>query len=192
MRIASWWRRASATCCRANIILRCLGPLALCALVAGCAGDDGEEATALMRHALASTQASLAVAGARPEPAPAVPATTVALPQPTLPRPGAPRQRGSAAPAAASALVGVTAAQLQRMLGEPSIRRPEGAAEVWLYEAPACRLDVILFAEGASLTVGHAAARALGSGDSVTEAACLSAIAAAPAPPAWTAPAPRA
>ena len=33
-----------------------------------------------------------------------------------------------------------------------------------------------------------AAARALGSGESVTEAACLSAVAVAPAPPPWTAP----
>ena len=65
-------------------------------------------------------------------------------------------------PATAAALVGVTADQLRRMLGEPAIRRPEGAAEVWLYEAPACRLDVILYAEGSALVVGHAAARALG------------------------------
>ncbi|WP_255569247.1 hypothetical protein [Roseomonas alba] len=138
-----------------------------------------------MRHALASTQASLAITGARPAPAPP-PASTAAMPPPSIPRPGAPRQRGSAPPSVAAALLGVTADQLQRMLGEPSIRRPEGAAEIWLYEAPACRLDVILHAEGSSLFVGHAAARALGSGESVTESACLSAIAAAPAPPPWT------
>lgn len=138
-----------------------------------------------MRHALASTQASLAVTGARPA---APPPIAAAAPPPAVPRPGTPRQRGTAPPAAASALLGVTADQLRRMLGEPSIRRPEGSAEVWLYEAPACRLDVILHAEGNALVVGHAAARALGSGESVTEAACLSAIAAAPAPPPWTAP----
>lgn len=153
--------------------------------LAGCTADDGEEAAALMRHALASTQASLAATGARSAVPPAV---AVASPPAAVPRPGAPRVRGAAPPAAASALLGVTAEQLRRMLGEPSIRRPEGAAEVWLYEAPACRLDVILHAEGNALIVGHAAARALGGGESVTEAACLSAVAVAPAPPPWTAP----
>jgi hypothetical protein len=78
------------------------------------------------------------------------------------------------------------------MLGDPSIRRPEGAAEIWLYEAPSCRLDVILYAEGNALVVAHAAARALGAGEAVTEAACLSAIAAAPAPAPWPGPGRRA
>lgn len=160
----------------------------VCTLLGACASDDGEEAAALMRHALASTQASLAATGVQPAPASApAPVPAAAVPPPSIPRPGAPRRRGSAPPSAAAALVGVTAEQLQRMLGEPSIRRPEGTAEVWLYEAPACRLDVILHAEGGSLVVGHAAARALGSGESLTESACLAAIAAAPAPPPWTA-----
>jgi hypothetical protein len=164
-----------------------------CALsLPGCAPDN-EEATALLQQALASTQASLALAGgARPPP----PATAPTPARPTTPQPawapGATRPRGNAPPAAAAALVGVTAEQLRRMLGEPAIRRPEGAAEVWLYEAPTCRLDVILYAEGSSLVVGHAAARALGGAESVTESACLAAVATAPAPTPWAAPGPRA
>lgn len=154
----------------------------------------------MLRHALAATQASAAISGA----AAGTPAATASAPAPgarsdafpSMPgiarpvalSPTAPRMRGGAPPAAAAALLGVGADQLRRLLGEPSIRRAEGAAEVWLYEAPACRLDVILYAEGAALTVGHAAARASGGGESVTESACLAAIAAAPTPAAWTAP----
>ncbi|MEO3470983.1 hypothetical protein AAFN86_03885 [Roseomonas sp. CAU 1739] len=157
----------------------------------GCAPDPGET-TALLQHALASTQASLALTGGARPAAPVAAAPPAApSPQPAW-VPGAARPRGSAPPAAAAALVGVTADHLRRMLGEPSIRRPEGTAEVWLYEAPACRLDVILFAEGSSLVVGHAAARAVGGADGVTEAACLGAMAAAPAARPWTAPGPHA
>ncbi len=167
-------------------------------LAMGCATDGGEEAAALMQHALASTRASLAMTGeARPAPAAAAqpaaasrPAAPAAL-QP-VPAPGAARPWGNAPPAAAAALVGVTAEQVRRMLGEPTIRRPEGAAEIWLYEAAACRLDVILYAEGAGLVVGHAAARALGGGAGLTESACLSAVAAAPASAPWTTQGPRA
>jgi hypothetical protein len=164
-------------------------------LALGCAPDHGEEAAALMQQALASTQASLALTGgARPPTAGDTPAAARprAAPQPIW-APAAARPRGNAPPAAAAALVGVTADQVRRMLGEPAIRRPEGAAEVWLYEASRCRLDVILYADGPTLLVGHAAARALGgSAEGVTESACLAAIAAAPAPTPWAAPGPRA
>ena len=164
-------------------------------LALGCAPDSGEEAAALMQQALASTQASLALTGgARPAPAGNTPAAArhPAASQ-TVWAHGAARPRGNAPPAAAAALVGVTADQVRRMLGEPAIRRPEGAAEVWLYEASTCRLDVILYADGPTLVVGHAAARALGgSAEGVTESACLTAIAAAPAPTPWAAPGPRA
>ena len=163
-------------------------------LAIGCAANGGDEATAMMQHALASTQASLALSGAARPAAP--PGTAVPVRQPVAPRPawapGAVRPRGSAPPAAAAALVGATADQLRRTLGEPSIRRPEGAAEVWLYEAPACRIDVILFAETSGLVVGHAAARALGDGAGVTESACLSAVAAAPVVAPWATSGPRA
>jgi hypothetical protein len=169
--------------------------LLLAILLLGCAADSDEEAAILMQRALASTQASLAVSGVARAPGPGVPATTVAAAtaaQGPAWTPGAPRARGAAAPAAAAALVGAPADQVRRMLGDPSIRRPEGAAEVWLYEAPTCRLDVILYGEGAALVVGHAAARALGGAAGVTEAACLAAVAGAAPPPPWSMPGPRA
>jgi hypothetical protein len=71
------------------------------------------------------------------------------------------------------------AAEARRMLGEPSLHRQEGEAEIWLYEASECRLDVVLYPERGALVVAHAAARAHGAA-AVTEAACLDAIAAFP------------
>ncbi|MBR0673852.1 hypothetical protein GXW76_21960 [Roseomonas soli] len=68
------------------------------------------------------------------------------------------------------------------MLGDPALRRPEGGAEIWLYEAPNCRLDIILYPQGTGLLVAHAAARAHGAAEGVTEAACLSAIAGSSGP----------
>jgi hypothetical protein len=154
----------------------------------GCAADRGEEAAALMQQALFSTQASLALAGGAPRaPAPAGappagPAIAAAAMAPATP---GPRQRGSAPPTAAAALVGTAADQMRRMLGEPALRRGEGEAEIWLYEAPACRLDIVLYPQGGALVVAHAAARAHGAAPGVTEAACLSAIATAPATLPW-------
>ncbi|MBR0681051.1 hypothetical protein GXW74_11175 [Roseomonas eburnea] len=148
-------------------------------LVLGCAADRGEEAAALMQDALRSAQASLAVAGggvpravaeAPAAPAPAVVSVAAATP----------RARGTEPPAAAALLLGARAEQMRRMLGDPTLRRPEGEAEIWLYEAPNCRLDVILYPEGGALVVGHASARAHGAAEGVTEAACLSAIATTP------------
>jgi hypothetical protein len=164
-----------------------LRPPALLPLLAlGCTAGGGEEAAMLMQQALVSAQASLAAAGggarapaassAAAAPGAAMPATVRV---PVAPPPGR-RLRGTAPPAAAAALTGARAEQLRRMLGEPALRRAEGEAEIWLYEAPACRLDIILYAEGGALVVAHAAARAHGSDATVTEAACLSAIAAAP------------
>ncbi|BDG70402.1 hypothetical protein Rmf_03310 [Roseomonas fluvialis] len=78
------------------------------------------------------------------------------------------------------------------MLGDPALRRAEGEAEIWLYEAPPCRLDLVLYPQGGALVVAHAAARAHGTAQGVTEATCLSAIAAAPATLPWGDPGPRA
>ena len=165
-------------------------------LALGCAADRGEEVTALMQQALFSTQASLVVAGA----APAAPAGSTprhgpivaARAIPPASSPG-PRQRGTAPPAAASALLGSGADQMRRMLGDPALRRAEGEAEIRLYEAAPCRLDVILFpTAGGTLAVAHAAARAHGAAEGVTEAACLSAIATIPATAPWGGPGRRA
>ncbi|WP_198372759.1 hypothetical protein [Roseomonas rosulenta] len=193
-----------------------LRPALLLPLLAlGCATDRGEEAEALMQQALFSTQASLALAGggapprviapsnphdAGPPPGAARQSGTAfgGTPAPAMPAaippalsPG-PRQRGSAPPATAHALMGTGAEQLRRMLGEPALRRAEGEAEIWLYEAPSCRLDIVLYPQGGSLVVAHAAARAHGAAQGVTEASCLSAIATAPATLPWGEPGRRA
>lgn len=153
-------------------------------LVLGCAADRGEEAAALMQQALLSARASIAVAGGGGSAAPSDPPATAAAPaMPFTPAAAAaPRARGTAPPATAAALLGTQAAEMRRMLGDPALRRPEGGAEIWLYEAPNCRLDVILYPEGAGLVVAHAAARAHGAAHGVTEAACLSAIAGSSSP----------
>jgi hypothetical protein len=175
--------------------------LLLPVLAVGCAADTGEEAAALMQQALFSTQASLAMASGAPGPRGGSP--TAAAPPPSVAAPGAtvpttpqvapipaaiapgPRLRGSAPPAAAAALMGRSAAQMRDMLGDPALRRAEGDAEIWLYEAPACRLDIVLYPQGGALVVAHAAARSHGAAQGMTEAACLSAIATAPATLPW-------
>ncbi|CAH0292168.1 hypothetical protein ROS9278_04264 [Roseomonas sp. CECT 9278] len=81
--------------------------------------------------------------------------------------------------------MGTGADQLRRMLGDPALRRGEGEAEIWLYEAPACRLDIVLYPQAGAMVVAHAAARSHGPAQGVTEAACLSAIAVAPATLPW-------
>ena len=139
-------------------------------LALGCAADRGEEAAEAMRQALASARGSLAVAGGAPAPRHEAPAAT--------PQPLAVAARGAAPPMAAAALAGTRADQVRRVLGEPALRRPEGGAEIWLYEAPNCRLDVILYPEAGALVVAHASARAHGAAAGMTEADCLSAISA--------------
>jgi hypothetical protein len=72
-------------------------------------------------------------------------------------------------------------------LGEPALRRREGTAEVWLYQAPDCRLDLVFYPEDERLVLAHAAARAHGA-RRLTESACMAAIARALNPQPWTAP----
>ena len=86
-----------------------------------------------------------------------------------------------AAPRSASQLLGGTPELLRAWLGEPSLRRPEGSgAEVWLYAAEACALDLVLYRDAAGrLRVAFAAARAAGEAvPTATEAECLVRIAA--------------
>jgi len=82
-------------------------------------------------------------------------------------------------PAAARELLGAGPEALRRWLGEPNLRRTEGAAEVWLYTASACALDLVLYPQRDGLRVAHAAARASGA-EARTEAACLRELAALP------------
>lgn len=138
-------------------------------LPAGCAAP-GPDAAALQR-VMENGRASLdAVAPA------AVPA---ALPLPAavhLP-PRAAARLPASPPATAAELLGAGPEVLRRRLGEPALRRHEGGAEVWLYAGAECALDLILYPAGGALRVAHAAARASGT-EAVSEAACLSGIAA--------------
>lgn len=148
-------------------------------LLLGCADAGGEDAAALIDHTLATTRASLAAAGTAPAterpPAANLPPAGAALRPAVLPQP---RLRGTGGATSAAALLGARAEEMRRVLGEPALRRPEGEAEIWLYEATGCRLDVVLYGEHGTLVVAHAAARAV-EGATVTEAACLAAIAGA-------------
>jgi hypothetical protein len=163
------------------------------AAAASCAAP-GEREGAALRDALASSRASLEALGQplRPAPAPTAPPDGRPTPQPAagasspaaLLGAAAARPGRAGAPESASGLLGLGPEALRRALGEPDLRRPEGAAEVWLYTAEACALDLVLYQDrgGGGLRVAHAAARASGA-EPRTEAACLREIAAPAAPP---------
>ncbi|GGC30783.1 hypothetical protein GCM10011504_06240 [Siccirubricoccus deserti] len=147
-------------------------------LPAGCAG--AEAPTAELRAALDQGSASLAAMGQLvpatlqlTDPPPDTPPSGDAIAWPHRPaRPGGPR--------AAAQLLGVGPGELRRLLGEPTLRRAEGTAEVWLYAGGGCALDLILYpAARGGLRVAHAAARANGA-EARTEAACLGEIAGVP------------
>jgi hypothetical protein len=156
-------------------------------LFAACAAEREAGSAAALQVSLETTRASLAALGApagRAAPAwpgPAVPAT---LPASRLPGRDAP-------PLEAAQLLGLAAEQVRGWLGEPALRRPEGPAEIWLYSAPACHLDLVLYREeragraAGPLRVGFAAARAAGA-ERRSEAACLDEIAAQARIPAAT------
>ena len=169
-----------------------LGPigaagLALVALLfsPGCREAEAEGATLGLEQALRDTKASLAAIGAPPaaEAAPIV----QSLAQPPPSNASTPRRQGASPPAAATALQGRDPEAVISALGEPALRRREGNAEVWLYQAPDCRLDLVFYPDDARLVLAHAAARAHGA-RRLTESACVAAIARAPKPPPWTAP----
>jgi hypothetical protein len=70
-----------------------------------------------------------------------------------------------AAPTMAGQLVGQTPDVLLRWLGTPRLRREEGPAEIWHYQASQCHLDLVLYRDGGAsraLRVAYAAARAAG------------------------------
>ena len=81
--------------------------------------------------------------------------------------------------ATAVQLLGLEPEALRRWLGEPSLRRADGDAEVWLYAGPACALDLVLYPNAGRLRVAHANARASGT-EKRTEAHCLGELAVGP------------
>jgi hypothetical protein len=79
----------------------------------------------------------------------------------------------------AGQLVGQPPDVITRLLGEPRLRREEGAAEIWHYQATQCHLDLVLYREDGPqplMRVAFAAARAVGTARR-GEAACLRDIA---------------
>jgi hypothetical protein len=127
--------------------------------------DSAQEAEAA-RAVLDSQRASLNALG---QPMPAAP--EAAAPTTTSPTP---RGRG---PSAVAELLGAAPAAVISRLGPPRLRRPEADAEVWLYSAGGCQLDLMFYTTPQGLRVMHAQARAGGLGQR-TEAACLRDIAA--------------
>ena len=148
---------------------------AIC-LLGACAGAAEERAAAL-RLALESSRASLGA----PVTAPLLPSSLEA-PLPITPIPATPILAApTPGPAAADQLLGLGPDLLRRWLGEPSLRRAEGGAEVWLYAGSACALDLVLYPQSGRLRVAHASARASGT-EPRTEAGCLQDLAARAGP----------
>jgi len=163
--------------------------LALVALLfsPGCRKAEAEGATLGLEQALRDTKASLAAIGA-PSAADAPRVVRAAsLPAPPSSDTGPRRQGATSPPDAAIALQGRDPEAVISALGEPALRRREGNAEVWLYQAPDCRLDLVFYPEDARLVLAHAAARAFGA-RRLTESACMATIARVPNTPPWTAP----
>ncbi len=108
------------------------------------------------------TDAAAAYSPVRP------PAGGPAAEQPAVPR---------SLPASATALTGSGPERLVAMLGEPALRRAEGAVSIWLYSAAGCQLDVMFYPGAEGPRVAHVQARAGGFAQR-TEAACLRDLAA--------------
>ena len=85
-------------------------------------------------------------------------------------------------PPRAADLLDADPTEVLRALGPPDLRRPEGSAEVWLYDAPdRCRLDVVFYGlpggPPGERRVAHVAIRLVPPQPPGDEAACLAAIA---------------
>lgn len=120
-------------------------------LPVACAQPEPEAGEAALQGALVSHQASLGAIGA---------------PQAAVLR---------AAPGTAGQLVGQTPDAVLRLFGSPRLRRAEGSAEIWHYQASQCHLDLVLYPEHGvrpGLRVAFASARAVGAARRA-EAACL-------------------
>jgi hypothetical protein len=143
-------------------------------LPVACAAPDPADPASVLQEALANHQASLA--GIAPRAAAAGgEGTGPTTPIPTASRPALP----GSPPTMAGQLVGQGPETVTGWLGEPRLRRTEGNAEIWHYQAPQCHLDLVLYREDGErqgLRVAFAAARAVGT-TRRGEAACLGDIA---------------
>lgn len=154
-------------------MIRAALPLALLLPVA-CAPPQQTDPAAALQDALVTHQASMAGIGGLPAASPATPAAAEPRAAGTERAAG-----GGAAPVMAGQLVGQTPDILVQWLGVPRLRREEGPAEIWHYQASQCHLDLVLYREDGpqpTLRVAFAAARAVGTARR-GEAACLRDIA---------------
>ncbi len=145
-------------------------------LLGACAQTPGQEA-ATLAEALEQSRANLAAntpGGLLPPPSQPAPPRQRAQP----PRPRLADEAPGTRPATAAQLLGALPDVLRRWLGEPTRRRAEGGAEIWLYAGQDCALDLVLYREAGALRVAHAAARANGAA-AQTEGACLRQLSAA-------------
>lgn len=85
------------------------------------------------------------------------------------------------APAAVTALNGMTRERLRDALGVAEFVRQDGPVLIWRYPADSCFLDVFLYREGEFHRVNHVAARARDGGP-VAAAACYDRLIARRAP----------
>jgi len=134
------------------------GRIRLCALLAlilplsACSSGADSTASRVLEEVLENHRASMTSLGAPPPPS--RPAT------------------GRTSPGSVVALMGQPPEAVIAALGQPTRRRPEGDAEIWLYQGRNCALDVILYGGRNAARVTWAAARANGTGRQ-TETECL-------------------
>ena len=137
----------------------------LTACIVACSGGNEGEAA---RSALDNHRASLRVLGtAAPPAAPRAGQVGAAVPG---------RLGEGPAPRLASQFMGAGPETVLAALGEPSLRREEGEAMVWLYASGGCQLDIVMYRGAQGPRVAHVQARAGGLAQR-TEAACLRDIA---------------
>jgi hypothetical protein len=69
--------------------------------------------------------------------------------------------------------MGASTMAVKAMLGRPKLRRIDGHAQVWLYDSPLCRLNLILYPGSTGAPV---VALASPSPRSVSSASCLASL----------------
>ncbi|MDD2875825.1 MAG: hypothetical protein PHT60_01195 [Acidiphilium sp.] len=70
-------------------------------------------------------------------------------------------------------LVGTSVSDLRADLGVPALQRVDGSAQVWLYDSPVCRLNIVLY-PGPSGTPQVSAAMPMPRG--VSQSACVASL----------------
>ena len=126
-----------------------LAALAAVLLLGACVAGPRDAVPAPARPAVAATPAPAPAASPA---APAPDRSVAAVPTPAAP----PAERGGDV----SRLQGMTALQLQDVLGAPDFRRRDGPMELWQYAQDDCILHVGLRPNGTALLVEHVEARA--------------------------------